>query len=99
MNGISTSARMMALKGSFSLSRIARYSPSANLMTLAMKELGVADDPFVVLQADELARRADLGVGERQPDAQAERVDEEQDQERRRGQHEQQPEEVLVVPE
>ena len=35
MNGISTIARTMAFNGSFWFSRIARYRPTANLMTLA----------------------------------------------------------------
>ena len=35
MNGISTTARMIALNGSFSFSRIARYRPMPNFMTLA----------------------------------------------------------------
>src|SRR3954471_17012243 len=37
MNGISTSARSIALNGMFSLSNSARYSPIANLKAEAMK--------------------------------------------------------------
>ena len=56
----------------------------------------VVPQPFVVLEADELAAAADAGVGERHPDAEAERIGEEQDQERRRRQHEPDAEPVAV---
>ena len=109
MNGISTKARIMRLERQLLVEQNRQVQADRELDDAGddrveqreehrRLELAVADDPLVVLQADELARRADLGVGERQPDAQAERVDEEQQQERRRRQHEQQPEEVLVVP-
>src|SRR5262249_6804504 len=51
-------------------------------------EDGVAPQPLVVLDADEIAAAADPRVGERYPNAEAERIGEEQDQERRRRQHE-----------
>ena len=57
----------------------------------------VAPQELVVLEADPLAGAADLGVGEAEPDAQAERIGQEQQQQHRRRQHEQQPERVAVV--
>ncbi len=55
-----------------------------------------SDHPFVVLQPDEGARAPDARIGEGQPDAQAQRIGEKQDQEGRRRQHEPQAEPVAV---
>ena len=56
----------------------------------------VAPQPFVVFEADENAGAADARVGEREPDAEPERIGEKQDQERRRRQHEPEAEPIAV---
>ena len=59
-------------------------------------ERRVVPQPFVVFEPDEYAGAADARVGERQPDAEAERIGQKQDQERRRRQHEPERQPVAV---
>ena len=56
-----------------------------------------AQQKRVVLQADPHAAAPDLGVGEAKVGAQPQRISQEKQQQRRRGQHEQQPEQVAVI--
>ncbi len=56
----------------------------------------IVPQPLVVLEADENAGAADAFVGETHPDAEAQRIGQEQDQERRRRQHEPQRHPVAV---
>ena len=60
------------------------------------QEHRVVRQPLVVLEPDEDAGPADARVGERQPDAEPERIGEKQNQERRRRQHEPEAEPVAV---
>src|SRR5207244_5538422 len=59
-------------------------------------EDGIIPQPFVMLDPDECAGPADLGVGERNPDAQPKRIGQEEDQEPHRRQHEPETEPVAV---
>ena len=59
-------------------------------------EDGVVPEIFVVLQADEDAGTADAGVGEAEPDAEAERIGEEDEEQRCRRQHEAEGEETTA---
>ena len=59
-------------------------------------EDGVVPEIFVVLQADEDAGAADARVGEAEPDAEAQRIGEEDEQQRCRRQHEAEGEEAAA---
>ena len=58
----------------------------------------IARQPLVVLDPDEFAGTSDLGVGEGNPDAEAKRIGQEEDQERHRRHHEPEAEPVAVGP-
>ena len=57
----------------------------------------VVPEELVVLEADPRAGAPDLGVGEAEPEAEAERIRQEDDQQQRRRQHEQHAQRVAVV--
>ena len=63
------------------------------------EEHAVAEEGDIVLDVDESARTADLGVGEAEPGAEAEWIGEQHQQQRGRRQHEEQAEEMPVVEE
>ena len=62
-------------------------------------EYAVGHQELVVLDADPFANATYLGIREAQPDPETQRVSQEEKQQRSRGQHEQQPEDVAVVEE
>ena len=107
MNGNSTIARKKALNGQVvEQDREAEAEPEFEHAGDDRVEEGVehrepehrvVPQPGEVLEADEDARAPDLGIGEAQPDAEAERIGQEQDQERRRRQHEPEADPVAIV--
>src|SRR5207244_2796529 len=57
----------------------------------------ISPQELVIFQADPSAATSDLGVGEAEIGTQSERIGQEKQQQRRRGQHEQEPEDGAIV--
>ena len=96
MNGSSTIARMNALNGMCSFSSSASHRPERELdhagderveerVPHRQPEHAVGHQELVVLDADPLARPADLGIGEAEKHAETERIGQEHQQQRAAG--------------